>query len=150
MNIIIRHASPSDIPAIVAFNSAMARETEGKTLDPETLGRGVGAAFDDSAKGSYFIAEDEGVPVGCLLITYEWSDWRNGYFWWIQSVFVQPAYRRQGVYTMLHRFVESTARQRADVRGIRLYVDRDNVRAQRVYQALGMTRARYDMYEAEW
>ncbi len=150
MNSIIRYALPSDISAVVQFNAAMALETEGKTLDSETLERGVRALFDDPGKGFYVVAESGGIPVGCLLITYEWSDWRNGFFWWIQSVFVLPAYRRRGVYTLLHRFIEACARDHADVRGIRLYVDKDNVRARQVYEALGMTRARYDMFEMEW
>jgi GNAT superfamily N-acetyltransferase len=150
MNITIRHALQSDIPAIIRFNSAIASETENKTLEPEAIKRGVSALFDDPGKGFYIVAEDGGTPVGCLLITYEWSDWRNSYFWWIQSVFVLPEYRRRGIYTMLHGFIEDVARGHADVRGIRLYVDKDNLRAQHVYRTLGMSPARYDMFEKEW
>jgi ribosomal protein S18 acetylase RimI-like enzyme len=150
MNITIRHSLPSDIPSIVSFNIAMARETEEKELDTRTVERGVKAIFENSERGFYLLAEDDGAAAGCLLITNEWSDWRNGYFWWIQSVFVKPDYRRQGVYTRLHRFVETMARKQPAVRGIRLYVDKTNSRAQAVYRSLGMTPARYDLFEKEF
>lgn len=150
MTVSIRHSLPSDIPALVRFNSAMALETEGKILDAETIERGVKAVFENSERGIYLIAEDEGTAAGCLLITTEWSDWRNGYFWWIQSVYVAPGYRRQGVYTLLHRFAEKMARAQSTVRGIRLYVDKNNDRAQAVYQSLGMDQARYDLFEIEF
>lgn len=150
MHVTIRHSLPPDISAIVRFNSAMALETEGKTLDPDTIEHGVRAVFENSERGFYLIAEDEGAPVGCLLITTEWSDWRNGYFWWIQSVYVTSEYRRRGVYSRLHQFVEEMARKQRTVRGIRLYVDKDNERAKAVYHSLGMTQARYDMFEIEF
>lgn len=150
MSITIRHSLPSDIPAIVRFNRAMAFETEGKTLDAGTLEHGVRAVFENSERGFYIIAEDEGAAAGCLLITTEWSDWRNGYFWWIQSVYVTPDCRRKGVYTLLHRSVEKMARAQTTVRGIRLYVDKNNDRAQAVYRSLGMEQARYDLFEKEF
>jgi GNAT superfamily N-acetyltransferase len=147
MTIEIRQATIADRDELVRFNEAMARETEGKALDRGQLARGVDAVLGDSSKGFYLVATNEGRVAGGLLITTEWSDWRNAYFWWIQSVFVEPAYRRKGVYTQLHRWVEETARSRRDVCGLRLYVDRDNARAQATYESLGMTRARYDFYE---
>ena len=150
MAITIRHSLPSDIPSIVGFNRAMARETEDKSLDAATLEHGVRAVFENSERGFYLIAEDDGAAIGCLLITTEWSDWRNGYFWWIQSVYVVPDYRRQGVYTLLHSFVEKVARTQSSVRGIRLYVDKNNDRAQAVYRSLGMSPARYDLFEKEF
>jgi GNAT superfamily N-acetyltransferase len=147
MLIRIRTATRDDRDALVRFNAAMARETEGKALSVETLQRGVDAVFADANKGFYLIADSGDRPAGALLVTTEWSDWRNAYFWWIQSVYVLPEYRRQGIYTQLHRHVETMAASRPDVCGIRLYVDRDNARAKTTYERLGMKPARYDFYE---
>ena len=144
----VRDARASDAEVLVAFNAAMARETEALELDLARLRSGVAAALSDSGKGRYLLAELDGRAAGCLLITREWSDWRNGWVWWIQSVYVAPDARRRGVYTALHRAVLDRARASGDVVGVRLYVDRDNRRAQATYQKLGMKEARYLLYEA--
>jgi GNAT superfamily N-acetyltransferase len=145
----VRRASPPDLPCLVQFNASMARETEGKTLDPPTLERGVTAVLEREGLGFYLLAEVADQAAGQLLVTTEWSDWRNAYFWWIQSVYVAPQYRRRGVYRALDQWVRAEARQQGNVCGVRLYVDRDNLTAQRTYQGLGMSPSRYDMYELD-
>jgi len=144
--LIIRPAERSDALAVAEWNGAMAWETEHKRLDPNVLQRGVTAVFDEPRRGFYLIAERDGQPVGCLLVTYEWSDWRNGDFWWIQSVYVAPDARRLGVFRALYGDAASRARQ-ADAVGLRLYVETENARAQRTYRELGMEECRYLMYE---
>lgn len=148
MEIRVRKAAIADLPALVRFNSAMARETEGKTLDLQTLETGIRSVFEDPSKGFYVAAEADGVLVGGLLVTPEWSDWRNARYWWVQSVYVEPARRKQGVYKALYRFVERLAREAGDVCGIRLYVDGGNSTAKAVYERLGMMRSRYDFFES--
>ena len=143
----VRSATESDAETIARFNRQMAEETEDKPLDPETVRNGVQAVFDDSGRGFYLVAERAGEVVGALLITFEWSDWRNGRFWWVQSVYVQPEARRRGVYTALHREVRRRARETEDVCGLRLYVEGSNAAAQETYEALGMTKTSYRMYE---
>ncbi|MEO8672805.1 MAG: GNAT family N-acetyltransferase [Tahibacter sp.] len=143
---LIRAATRSDIGFLVASNQAMARETEDKHLDAETLQAGIGAVFDAPQRGFYWIAERDGAAVGCLLITYEWSDWRNGDWWWIQSVYVTPEARRHGVFRALYEQIERDARAAPGVIGLRLYVEHENERAQRTYQALGMHAEHYHMY----
>lgn len=143
----VRDARPADLEALVAFNLAMAAETEDKDLHAPTLRRGVLRALGDAARGRYLLAELQGAPAGALLLTLEWSDWRDGWFWWIQSVYVAPAARRRGVYRALHDAVVARARAAGDVVGVRLYVERDNAGAQRTYEALGMRPAGYRMYE---
>jgi len=128
----------------------MAWETEGKGLDPETTWLGTKAVLEDAAKGFYLIAEREGLFVGQLLVTFEWSDWRNGTFWWIQSVYVVPEARRTGVYRALHAFVLEKARAEKNVCGVRLYVEKQNERAQATYHAMGMSDAHYDIYEIDF
>jgi ribosomal protein S18 acetylase RimI-like enzyme len=150
LEIRIRRAGAADLDSVTAFNQAMALETEGKSLDSATLSDGVRSALENVGLGFYVLAEVAGRVVGQLLITTEWSDWRNGYFWWIQSVYVDPGYRRQGVYRTLYDYVVSGARRAGDVRGIRLYVDRDNTIAKETYHTLGMTHSHYDMYEVEF
>ena len=131
----------------------MALETEGKNLDPDALHAGVAAVLEDGLKGFYLLAElgaeGRGNPVGQLLVTSEWSDWRNAYFWWIQSVYVLPEHRRRGVYRALDQQVRVQAKLRGNVCGVRLYVDRQNHGAQKVYSSLGMVPSHYDMYEVE-
>jgi len=139
-----------DISNIVGFNNAMALETEGKTLDYITLKQGVSEVLSDPLKGFYLIALFSGTVVGQLMITSEWSDWRNGYFWWIQSVYVKPENRLHGIYRALNEEVLSLAKNNGNICGIRLYVDRDNTIAQRVYHNLGMSTSNYDMYEIEF
>jgi ribosomal protein S18 acetylase RimI-like enzyme len=143
----IRIATAADTPELVEFNRAMALETEGKHLDADVLSKGVAAVFRDPQKGLYVVAEDAGNVVGCLLITFEWSDWRNGWFWWIQSVYVRPEARGKSVYSKLYAFVKETAVRASDVCGFRLYVDKENEHAQRVYEKLGMERSNYLPYE---
>lgn len=147
MTLQIRAARVDDADDIARWNLAMAWETEGKRLDPETLARGVRAVFAEPRRGIYLVAEQAGVPVGCLMITYEWSDWRCGDFWWIQSVYVAPDARRGGVFRALYTEVTSMA-ERAGAVGVRLYVETENARAQATYAGLGMARCHYAMYEA--
>ena len=146
----VRPASLDDLEALVSFNAAMALETEGKTLDIELLRQGTGAVFDSSQRGFYLVAEVDGSPVGSLLVTYEWSDWRNGWFWWIQSVYVRPECRRMGVYSAMHLWILDTARSRPNVCGVRLYVDRNNDDARKTYRSLGMSESHYDMFEEDF
>ncbi|HTJ85005.1 MAG TPA: GNAT family N-acetyltransferase [Polyangiaceae bacterium] len=127
----------------------MALETEGKTLELSTVLRGVAAVLADTSKGFYLVGEQDGVPVGQLMVTFEWSDWRAGQYYWIQSVFVREDARRSGVYRALYAKVLEIARERGDAVGVRLYVERDNRRAQRTYEALGMERSHYDMFEID-
>ncbi|MBK9654533.1 MAG: GNAT family N-acetyltransferase [Rhodanobacteraceae bacterium] len=144
--LISRRAQIADASVIAAFNQAMALETEHKSLDPAVVGAGVLAVLDDDRRGFYLVAERAGVVVGCLMVTYEWSDWRNADFWWIQSVYVRPEARRQGVYAMLYRQIEQQARA-AGACGLRLYVENDNQAAMATYQRLGMADARYRVME---
>ncbi|HET7266588.1 MAG TPA: GNAT family N-acetyltransferase [Oleiagrimonas sp.] len=142
----VRAASAADVSNLAAWNAAMAVETEDKPLDTATLEAGVRGVFDDAARGFYLIAELDGEAVGGLLVTYEWSDWRNGSFWWIQSVYVAREARRRGVFRALHAAVEQRARAAGAV-GVRLYVELENTRAQQTYASLGMERCHYHMYE---
>lgn len=144
----IRLAKTEDAAALVEFNQAMALETEGKRLDAQTLQSGVAAVLNDADKGFYAVAEnDNGQIVGGLLVTFEWSDWRSAWFWWIQSVYILPDERGKKIYSLLYRFVKNKAGERGDVCGFRLYVERENERAQRVYEKLGMEASHYLMYE---
>ena len=148
----IRAATSSDVATLVEFNAAMAAETEHKELDRVVLVRGVRAVLADPAKGRYLVAvrgEPERI-VGCLLVTYEWSDWRNRTFWWIQSVYVSPAERRSGVFGALYRHLLEVARASGDVCGLRLYVERENERAQATYRSLGMDPSAYRMFEVDF
>lgn len=144
---IIRSAGPGDISDIAQFNIAMAQETEERQLDPETIQSGVSGVIQNHAHGFYLIAERDQVAVGSLLITFEWSDWRNGTLWWIQSVYVKPEHRRTGVFKALYDAVIARARAAKSVRGIRLYVEQENLDAQSVYQKLSMQKTPYQMFE---
>jgi ribosomal protein S18 acetylase RimI-like enzyme len=143
----VRQAAAADAPVLIEFNCAMALETERKELLPEVIGAGVRALLANPAAGFYVVAEREGRVVGALLITKEWSDWRNGSFWWIQSVYVRPEFRRQGVYRTLYRHVQSMAAKDPGVCGFRLYVERENARAQSTYTSLGMQETHYRVFE---
>jgi GNAT superfamily N-acetyltransferase len=145
----IRVAKAEDAAAMVEFNQAMALETEGKRLEVPVLQKGVEAVFGDSGKGFYVVAEDAGRIVGGLMVTFEWSDWRNAWFWWIQSVYILPGQRGQGLYRRLYDFVKERAAEKGDVCGFRLYVETENGRAQAVYDKVGMHRSHYLMYEEE-
>lgn len=143
----IRPALPDDCPAIVDFNCRIAEETEGKSLEAETIRAGVGALLADPAKGRYFVACDGDRLVGQIMHTREWSDWRNGDLWWLQSVYVLAEYRGRGVFRRLYEHVRSLAQADANVAGIRLYVERENAAAQTVYARLGMKHAGYFVME---
>lgn len=145
----IRRPEAGDIDALARFNVRMAAETEDKPLAEATVRAGVRAVIEDPQKGFYLLAEDDGRLTGQLLVTYEWSDWRNASFWWIQSVYVVPEARRSGVYRALQERVLSLAREAGGVCGIRLYVERENRAAKATYEALGMRPTRYDLYEME-
>lgn len=147
MGITVRDASARDRDFIVRANTELARESEDLTLDPALLGPGVTAVLADPALGRYFIAERDGRPVGQMMLTYEWSDWRNGVFWWVQSVFVEPDCRNQGIFSLLFRHAARLARESAGVCGLRLYVDRANTRAQQIYGHLGLHTSNYEVME---
>jgi GNAT superfamily N-acetyltransferase len=147
VEILIRPARPEDAGDIARFNVAMALETEDKALDPATLRAGVDAVLADARHGFYLVAEADGTNAGCLMITYEWSDWRNGQWWWLQSVYVQEEFRRYGVFRALYAEVERRVRATPDAIGLRLYVERDNRRAQATYATLGMHETDYRLYE---
>lgn len=146
----IRKASSKDLAELVGFNQLMAMETESKELDTAILTSGVNAVLSDANKGFYLVAEtDEQDIAGSLMVTLEWSDWRNSNFWWIQSVYVAPKYRRTGVYSKLYNQVKYLADNSQGVCGYRLYVEKDNQIAQKTYQKLGMEPTYYDMYESK-
>jgi GNAT superfamily N-acetyltransferase len=149
MDLRIRDAVPSDAMLIGAFNAAMALETESLALDANLLFAGVRSLLSDPAKGRYFLAESSGRVVGQAMVTFEWSDWRNGAFWWIQSVYVEPSVRRQGVFRALYDHVVLETRRAGGV-GVRLYVDRHNKAARNTYSRLGMQHAGYEMYEIDF
>lgn len=143
----VREATPADLEVLVRFAAAMARETEGQDLDGPTLRTGVAALLADPARGRTFVVERAGAVVASLMLTLEWSDWRNGFWWWIQSVYVAPAERGRGHYRALHEHVRALAARQPDVCGLRLYVERDNRSAQATYRAMGMHEAPYRIYE---
>lgn len=149
-NLVIRPAAGEDIGVLVAFQKAMAQETEDKGLDPNRLRAGINHLLANPAEGFYLIAERDGQAAGSLMVTFEWSDWRSGRFWWIQSVYVQADHRRQGVYTALHHAIRNRARLDPQSCGIRLYVEQENTTAQATYQALGMDETHYRLYEEEF
>ena len=149
--LLFRLAKKSDIDSIVEFNYRMALETEDKELNKECLRKGVIGMFNDINKGFYFVAEHnvDGV-IAALMITKEWSDWRDGYFWWVQSVFVKNDYRRKGVYRRLYENVRYQAKEDGNCCGLRLYVDKENLIAQRAYFAMGMKETYYKLFEEEF
>jgi len=143
----IRIATGDDIEHLVKFNQAMAQETEGKGLDAGVLRPGVTAVFSDPSKGFYVVAEREARIAGGLMVTFEWSDWRNSWFWWIQSVYILPESRGQRIYSQMYDFVKAKAGEKGDVCGFRLYVEKENLHAQAVYESVGMEKSYYLMYE---
>lgn len=148
MELTIRDARAEDAAVLAAYNSAMAEETEGRSLAPDRIGSGVANMLADKSRGRYWVAESGGAVVGQIMVTYEWSDWRNGNLWWIQSVYVHPDWRRKGVFSALYRHVESLAQAAPDAVGLRLYVEENNTRAQRTYEALGMVKPNYLVMQA--
>ena len=151
--LIIRPATPEDVDVLVRFSAAMAKETEGRRLDTARLREGTQAVLDAPERGFYIVAEVEGRSprvVGQLLVTFEWSDWRNATFWWIQSVYVDPAWRRRGVYRSMHHAILERAKRRGDVCGVRLYVERENRVAQTVYARVGLATSSYHVFENDF
>jgi GNAT superfamily N-acetyltransferase len=144
--ITIRKAKPEDASIIIDFQQKMAWETEKMTLVPDIINKGVLAVFEKPERGQYWVAEKDGDVIASLLITYEWSDWRNSYVWWFQSVYVLPAYRKTGVFRSMYTFIKKEA-ERLGVAGLRLYVETNNIHAQLTYKALGMHSEHYTMYE---
>ncbi|WP_395680271.1 GNAT family N-acetyltransferase [Dokdonella sp.] len=144
----IRDAVATDVAFLADCNAAMALETEHKELGRDVLERGIAAVFERPERGFYLVAERNGERLGCLLVTFEWSDWRNGNWWWLQSVYVVPPARRGGVFRALHDEVWRRLRLRPDAVGLRLYVERDNQRAQATYASLGMVETAYRLFEA--
>lgn len=144
----IRPADSRDLEAVARANVALARETESISLDLQRTICGVRAAIEDPSRGRYLLADIDGRVVGQLLLTREWSDWRDGWYWWIQSVWIAPEARRRGVFRALYARVLEEARAER-VLAVKLYVDRDNARAQATYRALGMEQARYELFEVE-
>ncbi|MGH7164265.1 MAG: GNAT family N-acetyltransferase [Nitrospiraceae bacterium] len=153
-HLIVRPARPDDIDALVTFSAAMARETEGRELELERLRRGTLAVFGSPERGFYLVAELSGEPsgrlIGQLMVTYEWSDWRNATFWWIQSVYVHPSWRRRGVYRRMHECILHQARSRSDVCGVRLYVEKNNAVAHTAYDHVGLSRSGYVVFEDDF
>jgi GNAT superfamily N-acetyltransferase len=146
----VRAAGPEDWPLIVEFNRRLAAETEDTELDVDLLTAGVTAALADSAKARYFVAFRGETVVGQLMHTWEWSDWRNGMFWWLQSVYVQPEHRGRGVFRMLYEHVQQLAESDPDVVGIRLYIETGNDAARAVYEKLGMRAGSYNVMQRLW
>jgi ribosomal protein S18 acetylase RimI-like enzyme len=149
MNLSIRPAQLTDVDVICEFNRLMAKETEKKNLDPAILKSGVEAMLGDPHKGRYYVAESAGFIVGQLGVTLEWSDWRNGNFWWIQSVYVAKDARRHGVFRTLYEHVLQEARHDGTVIGVRLYVENDNHAAQATYRKMGMAMLGYKIMEVD-
>ena len=142
----IRDADQTDLDTIVEFNLRIARETEERELNPATVKRGVETLLREPTRGRFWIATVEGRPAGQIMVTFEWSDWVAADFWWIQSVYVHPDFRRRGVYRALHQHVEREARRHGAC-GLRLYVERANAQAKQTYEALGMHHSHYDLFE---
>ncbi len=150
MNIKIRKATETDLNCIYTFNKNIAFETEHIFLDDEKIQNGVINLLKNPSYGYYIVAEIENKIVGQLMITFEWSDWRNGLFLWIQSVYVLPEFRNKGIYRTLYNYVLTNAKSNKNVCGIRLYVEKNNKTARSVYNKLGMNEAEYAMYETDF
>jgi len=144
---LIRRATSADAEVIAQFNEAMALETENKVLDPSKIRSGVKAILENDHHGFYLLVEFDDTIAAGLMITYEWSDWRNGQFWWIQSVFVRPSWRRQGLYRQLYHHVQQLIEHQPMVCGIRLYMEKDNQTAGQAYRSLGMDQTDYRFFE---
>jgi len=143
----VRKAELRDSAVIAGFNRSMALETEGKSLIAELVDAGVLRLLSDPSLGFYVVAEHRNKVIGCLMVTNEWSDWRNGLFWWIQSVYIEAAWRRQGVYRRLYDFIRQLAQADPGICGFRLYVEKENAVAQQTYASLGMGQTDYLVYE---
>ncbi len=146
-DILVRKGVPADAEIIAQFNVNMASETENTVLNKETVTQGALGLMQNPQFGFYLVAESAGTVIGSLMITFEWTDWRDGLFWWIQSVYIDPHWRRKGVFSSLYEKAEELAKNETNVRGLRLYVDHENQIAQSTYQALGMKKTNYQFYE---
>lgn len=146
-NITLRDATAEDLIFIVDCQLKMAMETEQLQLHAQTVTQGVKSVLEDALKGFYLIGVKDSTPCSCLMITPEWSDWRNNLVWWIQSVYVLPEFRKQGIFNKMYEHVKSIVMQRDDVAGLRLYVDHTNLPAQQVYKRVGMTDEHYRLFE---
>jgi len=144
--ILIRKATSEDAPSIIDFQQKMAWETEEFALKTDVVTKGVQGVFENLTRGQYWVAEESGKIVASLLITYEWSDWRNTNVWWFQSVYVLPDYRRKGIFRSMYSTIKNEA-DKEGVAGLRLYVETNNTRAQNTYESLGMKSEHYTMYE---
>lgn len=145
--ITIRKAKQDEWTIIASFQQAMALETEGIQLDHASLIKGIKAVFNDPSKGCYYVAATDQQIVGSLMITYEWSDWRNKTVFWIQSVYVHPEHRRKGIYRQLYDFIQNIAAKDDAIGGVRLYVDKTNQNAIKTYESLGMNGEHYQLFE---
>jgi GNAT superfamily N-acetyltransferase len=150
IDLTIRQADLSDASVIAEFNLRLAEETEELQLDPDCVSKGVAAILADPSKGLYYVALVEREVVGQVMITYEWSDWRNGNLWWLQSVYVRKEFRRKGIFRALFKHLQELASSRGDVRGLRLYMHSENGRARNSYQQLGMKPTQYEVFEMEF
>jgi GNAT superfamily N-acetyltransferase len=142
----IRKANPEDAAVIIDFQEKMAWETEQLTLIHDVVVKGVKAVFDNTSRGQYWVAESDGKIIASLLITFEWSDWRNANVWWFQSVYVLPSFRRKGIFRMMYSLIKDEA-EKQGIAGLRLYVETNNIPAQKTYESLGMQSEHYRMYE---
>ena len=147
MNLVIRHATPDDAPAIARFNVALARETERRTLNRRLVALGVRALLNEPHHGFYVVADNGKKIVGMTMITYEWSDWLNRQWWWLQSVYVDPSLRRSGIFGKIHAYIEELAARADNVCGIRLYAEKDNLPAHRTYRSIGLSPSNYGVFE---
>lgn len=143
----IREATPADLTILVSFQMKMAQETEGIQLDQQILTKGINELFNHPERGKYYVATENNIVLGCLMITYEWSDWRCGTVLWIQSVYIDAAHRAKGVYSAMYQYFQQRVMNDSSLRGIRLYVDKSNKKAQRTYERLGMNGDHYATYE---
>ena len=143
----IREAKTQDVSSLIDFQLKMALETENLQLEISTLSMGMNKLMKDPSKGKYYVAEEGGEVIGCLMITYEWSDWRCGTVLWIQSVYVAEPWRGKGVYKKMYQYIKSSVQEDPDLKGIRLYVEKSNLRAKEVYANLGMNGEHYTVFE---
>lgn len=146
MNLIIRKAETTDAEEIILFQENMAIETEDIILEHDIIAGGVVAVFADKTKGQYYVAESNREVIGSLLITAEWSDWRNSYIWWFQSVYIKPAFRRKGIFREMYKYIRTRAGEN-NIAGLRLYVEKENTTAQNTYEAMGMDGDHYKLFE---
>jgi GNAT superfamily N-acetyltransferase len=143
----IQKAALTHVDVLIDFQQRLALESEGVQLSGETLRAGMNAMFTDPSKGSYYIAMEDEVIVGCHSVTFEWSDWRNGMVWWLQSVYVKESHRKKGIFKMMYDNIITIIKGQPELIGLRLYVDKSNTRAMKVYESMGMDGSHYTVYE---